>query len=189
MDTLQTQQAPLLTVTRNGQKFGPFSKETLLENVKLGNFTFDDLVWHSQLPTWEPLRYHVTQEDLTRAGIPLGQFQQAAGAKNTLHGRAATAISQTFGFHPTAATLTVLVDLIIFGGTVVSIGLAYPILVFISLLLGVITFMIQQNWYQDNSSDAMIKALIVVALTAIPLPIATALMAYYGITGKLRGQK
>lgn len=189
MDSMQ-QSTQQFMVMKHGQQLGPYPKEMLLENVKIGNFTFDDLIWQPQMQGWEALRYHVSKEELSRVGISVAQMQRlSAGSQNTPHGKAATAFAETFGFHPAAATLIVLVDLIIFGGTLASVGLAWFVLVFVAFFLGLITYLIQTSWYGDENKDALAKGLIALVLTAIPLPIATALMIYFGISGRLRSQK
>ena len=41
-----------ITIARNGQTFGPFSKELLTKYIGEGMFTSDDLAWHDGLPSW-----------------------------------------------------------------------------------------------------------------------------------------
>lgn len=41
-----------ITIARNGETFGPFSKELLTKYIGEGMFVPDDLAWHEGLPTW-----------------------------------------------------------------------------------------------------------------------------------------
>jgi hypothetical protein len=41
-----------ITVARNGQTFGPFTKELLTKYIGEGMFCPDDLAWHDGLPNW-----------------------------------------------------------------------------------------------------------------------------------------
>jgi len=41
-----------ITVARNGQTFGPFTKELLTKYIGEGMFGPDDLAWHEGLPNW-----------------------------------------------------------------------------------------------------------------------------------------
>jgi Zn-dependent protease len=42
-------------ITRNGQKYGPYSLTEAQEHVRSGNLTMSDLAWHEGLPNWIPL--------------------------------------------------------------------------------------------------------------------------------------
>ncbi len=45
-----------ITVTRDGQQYGPFGKQELRNYIAAGNFTADDLCWHDGLDAWVPVR-------------------------------------------------------------------------------------------------------------------------------------
>ena len=68
----------------------------------------------------------------------------------------------------------------LFGGEVASMGGIIPISICVSIVLGVITYMAQVKWYGDDKTSAVMKALILGLLTAIP----TNLPAFiYGLSG------
>lgn len=108
---------------------------------------------------------------------------------NTYHGKMAGGIAQMFGLHPTIAATTILVDLMVFGGTVASVGMGWPVLAMAAAGLGYVTYKGQMNWFGDDAESAKIKAVIIAVLTAIPVPIASALAIFMGITGRFRRGK
>lgn len=108
---------------------------------------------------------------------------------NSYHGKMAGGIAQMFGLHPTIALVTILVDLMVFGGTVVSVGMGWPVLAMAAGGLGYVTYKGQVNWFGDDVESAKIKAVIIAVLTAIPVPLASALAVFMGITGKFRREK
>jgi hypothetical protein len=108
---------------------------------------------------------------------------------NTYHGKMAGGIAQMFGLHPTIAVTTILVDLMVFGGTVMSVGMGWPVLAMAAVGLGYVTYKGQMNWFGDDADSAKIKAVIITVLTAIPVPLASALAVFMGITGRFRRGK
>ena len=108
---------------------------------------------------------------------------------NSYHGKMASGFAQMFGLHPTIAMLTILVDLMVFGGTFVTAGIGWPVLAMAAAGLGYVTYKGQVNWFGDDADSAKIKAVIIAVLTAIPVPIASALAVFMGITGKFRRGK
>jgi hypothetical protein len=80
---------------------------------------------------------------------------------------------QTFGLDVRAAALVILVDNLIFGGTIASMGILYPVAIASGFVLGFITYKIQRHWYGDSHDSALIKGMIVGLLTAIPVPLTT----------------
>jgi len=98
-------------------------------------------------------------------------------------GAAAKGLAQTFGLDIRTAILTVIVDLMLFGGDVVSLGALVPLEFIVGGVLGVIAYKIQKKWYGDDHDSALIKALIVGLLTAIPAPITPIIAIPGGILG------
>ena len=101
----------------------------------------------------------------------------------------ARGFAQTFGLQPAMAFLTVVADTMIFAGDVASAGLVLPVALGAAALLGVIVFLAQRKYYGDDKECALIKALIVALLTAIPSPLPYALFIPAGVVGFFRRKK
>lgn len=93
---------------------------------------------------------------------------------------------KSFGLDPRVAGITVLVDVMAFSGDVVSAGLLYPVELVSAVLLGVMTYRLQKSWYGDDSESALIKALVIALITAIPVPITGLVAGPAGLLGLLR---
>jgi hypothetical protein len=91
--------------------------------------------------------------------------------------------AQTFGLDFRAASLTVLIDLMLVGGDVFSLGLLIPLGVVVAAVHSFIVYKIQTHWYGDDHDSALIKAMIVGLLTAIPVPLAPFIAVPSGIVG------
>ena len=79
----------------------------------------------------------------------------------------------------------------LFGGELATLGAILPISIVSGLILGIIAYMAQRKWYGDDKDSAIIKALILAFLTAIPTPLPAILYVPSGIVGlihKLRGK-
>jgi len=96
--------------------------------------------------------------------------------------------AQTVGLQPAIAVTVFAVDSMVFAGDVASAGLLLPVSIGAAAALGVITFLGQRRWYGDDDEAALIKALIVAVLTAIPAPLPAFLSVPTGIIG-LFGRK
>lgn len=90
---------------------------------------------------------------------------------------------QLFGLEPRIAILMLLVDSMLFGGNVMTLGLLIPVSIAAGAILGFITFRAQMNWYGDDREAALIKGLIVGLLTAIPTPLPPLLYLPSGLIG------
>jgi chromate transport protein ChrA len=88
-----------------------------------------------------------------------------------------------FGLHPRAAILTVLVDLMVFGGDTISLETLVPLGICVAAVLGVIVYRIQRKSYGDDHADALTKALVVGLLTAIPVPLTPLIAIPAGVIG------
>ena len=93
-----------------------------------------------------------------------------------------------FGLHPAVAFLTVAVDLMLNFGTYITWGALWVATIPIGLVVGVIAYMAQKKWYGDDDQSAIIKALIVALLTAIPAPLSPILIPS-GIMGFFNRKK
>ena len=90
---------------------------------------------------------------------------------------------QLFGIHPAIATLTFIVDMMLFGGEVATMGAILPVSIGAGVMLGLISYLAQRRWYGDDKDSAAIKALILGFLTAIPTPLPAILTVPSGIVG------
>jgi hypothetical protein len=117
------------------------------------------------------------------AGQQVAYMPQAIPAAYHPHLAKAHGFGQIFGIHPSIAFLTVVVDLMLFGGEVATAGVLLPIAVGVGGVLGWITYLTQRKWYGDDKSSAMIKALTIGLLTAIPAPLPALLSIPAGLVG------
>jgi hypothetical protein len=99
------------------------------------------------------------------------------------HAARARGFSQMFGVHPAIAFLTLIVDLMLFGGEVATMGAILPVSIAAGGVLGLITYLAQRKWYGDDKDSAAIKGLILGFLTAIPTPLPALLTVSSGIVG------
>jgi hypothetical protein len=81
------------------------------------------------------------------------------------------------------AFLTLIVDMMLFGAEVGTLGASLPISFAAGCVLAVITFLAQRKWYDDDSESAFIKALILGFLTAIPTPLPAVIYVPSGLVG------
>ena len=100
---------------------------------------------------------------------------------------------QMFGLDPRITLLTLVVDAMLFGGTLVTAGAGALLGVPAGIALGFITYKAQRHWYGDDRESAIIKGLIVGLLTAIPTSLPGFLTIPSGIVGLVhlfpRGRK
>jgi hypothetical protein len=90
---------------------------------------------------------------------------------------------QTFGLDVRVALLAVLVDFLVFSGDLISFGALYIVELVAAVVLGYITYKIQRSWYGDGHDSALIKALVIGLLTAIPVPITGVIAGPGGLIG------
>jgi hypothetical protein len=120
--------------------------------------------------------------------VPIQNLQPYPAAPEYLppyahHGAQARGFTQRFGIHPAIASLTLIVDLMLFGGEVATLGAILPVSIGAGFVLGLIAYMGQRKWYGDDRDSAAIKALILGFLTAIPTPLPAILSVPSGIVG------
>lgn len=119
--------------------------------------------------------------------IPYKQAYPAAQWAWHPHLAKARGFGQLFGLHPGIAALAMIVDLMLFGGDVVTAGAILPLSVGCAAVLGFITYKTQRRWYGDDKDAALIKSLILGLLTAIPAPIPAILSIPSGLIGLVHG--
>jgi len=90
---------------------------------------------------------------------------------------------QTFGLDVRVAVLAVVIDFLAFGGNIVSFGVLYVVEIGAAIVLTFITYKIQRAWYGDDHDSALIKALVIGLLTAIPVPITGIVAGPGGLLG------
>ena len=90
---------------------------------------------------------------------------------------------QAFGLDPRVALLTIVVDSMLFGGQLATLGASIVLSVPAGIALGLITYKAQRHWYGDDRESALIKGLIVGLLTAIPTSLPGFLTIPSGIVG------
>ncbi|MGA2887624.1 MAG: hypothetical protein ABSE51_06195 [Terracidiphilus sp.] len=95
----------------------------------------------------------------------------------------ARGFGQVFGLDPRIAFLTIVVDVMLFGGDVATFGVGVLLSALVGIALGVITYKAQKHWYQDDRESAIIKGLIVGLLTAIPTSLPGFLTIPSGLVG------
>jgi hypothetical protein len=91
--------------------------------------------------------------------------------------------AQVFGLDPRIAFLTFVVDIMLFGGELMSLGLLVPMALAVGIVIGFITYRAQIKWYGDDRETALIKGFIVGLLTAIPAPLPALVAIPAGIVG------
>ena len=99
---------------------------------------------------------------------------------------ASRGLAQMFGLDTRAAILAVLVDLMVFAGDTLSVETLLPLGIAVAAALGVIVYKIQRKWYNDDRDSALIKAMIVGLLTAIPVPLTPLIAIPSGIFGMVK---
>jgi hypothetical protein len=90
---------------------------------------------------------------------------------------------QHFGLDPRIVLLTLAVDSMLFGGQLATLGATTLLSIPAGIALGFITYRAQRHWYRDDRESAIIKALIVGLLTAIPTSLPGFLTIPSGIVG------
>jgi zinc-ribbon domain len=119
--------------------------------------------------------------------VPRGPRFQRIPNKNPETVGSIGRFSQLFGLDPRIAFLTLIVDMMLNAGELISMGLLLPVSVAAGVVLGYVVYRAQINWYGDDKESARIKALVLGLLTAIPTPIPEILYIPAGILGLFHG--
>lgn len=100
---------------------------------------------------------------------------------------------QIFGIDPRIAFLAFVVDLMLFGTEIATLGMTLPVLIPLAIAAGVvlgrIAYKVQVRWYGDDHDSAMIKAGIIGLLTAIPVGIPAIVWVPSGLLGLLHNAR
>lgn len=112
------------------------------------------------------------------------QMQPLQG--NSPQHHATNNFAQAWGLHPGIALLTVILDTMLFGGQLATVEAIYPLVLVCAFGLGVVTFLFQKKYYGDDDQGALIKAIIVAGLTAIPTSLPGFITIPAGIVGFFR---
>jgi hypothetical protein len=113
------------------------------------------------------------------AVLPLSPYPALHHRAGLFHG----GFGQVFGLDPRIALLTVVVDAMLFGGQIATLGASLTLSVPAGLVLGAITYKVQRHWYGDDRESALIKGLIVGLLTALPTSLPGLLTIPSGLVG------
>jgi hypothetical protein len=90
---------------------------------------------------------------------------------------------QLWGLHPGIALLALVIDTMLFGGALATLGAILPLSLAVGVALGFITYRAQKRWYGDDDENALIKAAILTVLTVIPTPLPAFLYLSSGALG------
>ena len=110
-------------------------------------------------------------------------FHNSSPGPANSHAIAAKGFGQVFGLDPRIAFLTFVVDLMLNAGEFATMGLVLPVSLVAGIVLGFITYRAQMKWYGDDSESAMIKAVMLGLLTAIPTALPSFLYGTAGLIG------
>lgn len=132
-------------------------------------------------------KYGIDMRDAP-AGAPLGERSQEPFPPNdTSHHAAARSLTQMFSLYPLLAFFIILVDSMASAVDVATLGITMPVLWLISSVFsGVVVFMGQKKWGGDDQESALIKALIVGFLVALPTPFPAFLTVPSAVVGVLQ---
>ena len=103
------------------------------------------------------------------------------------HHAAARGLAQLFALNPLLAIFIILVDAMVSAVDVATLGISAPVLWLIaSIFTGVVVFMGQKKWGGDDQEGALIKALMVSFLVALPTPFPSFLTVPSAIVGTVQ---
>ncbi len=106
-------------------------------------------------PDFSPPRVGVLPPPYTPAGNP--------------HHPAARGLGQALGLHPIPGITTLVVNTMMFGGMIVSMGALLPMALMVAVVLAYLTYRCQRSMYGDDHDAALAKSLAVGLITAIPV--------------------
>src|SRR5882672_3533695 len=84
---------------------------------------------------------------------------------------AAGGLAKFLGLDPRIALIALVLDSMLFGGELVTLGGFIVISVMAGIVFGIITYKAQMSWYGDDHDSSLIKGLMMGLLTAIPTPL------------------
>jgi hypothetical protein len=110
-------------------------------------------------------------------------FHKPSPAPANSHAIATKGFGQVFGIDPRIAFLTFIVDLMLNAEEFATMGLLWPLSLLAGIVLGFIAYRAQMKWYGDDSESAMIKAVMLALLTAIPTALPSVVYGTAGLIG------
>jgi hypothetical protein len=118
--------------------------------------------------------------DATEASGSEPSAQPILSDNHEVRGRS---FDQLWGLHPGVALLALVVNTMLFGGAIATLGAILPLALVIGVAVGFITYRAQKCWYGDDDENALIKATILTVLTIIPTPLPDFLYLSSGVLG------
>jgi hypothetical protein len=118
--------------------------------------------------------------------------ESAASSTSNPNQLANRSFGQLWGLHPAVTGTVFVIDTMLFGAQIATLGTLFPLALAVGAVLGFITYRAQMRWYHDDAQSASIKALVVALVTAIPSPLPAFLYVPAGLLGvvhTLRGKK
>jgi hypothetical protein len=109
---------------------------------------------------------------------PINQSLENSGQLTAHRG-----FGQLFGLHPIPAATTFVANEMLFAGAVFSMGTLALLAPIVAVGLGIITYKSQRRLYNDDHDAALIKALAVGLISAIPVGLPTFLTVPSGVIG------
>jgi hypothetical protein len=100
--------------------------------------------------------------------------------------RSPEGFAQTFGVDFRIALLALVLDVMLFGGELVSFGALVIFSILAGGVFGFVTYKAQRAWYGDDHDNALIKGLVMGLLTAIPTPLPMFLYLPAGVVGAVK---
>jgi hypothetical protein len=125
----------------------------------------------------------IADKEMPMSGPSKPQAIQTAPTAVPVKTTGARGLAAAFGLDPRIAVLTVIVDTMLFGGDAITWGLLIPIGIAVGVILAFIVYKAQRVWCGDDHENALIKALIVGLLTAIPAPLGPLFAIPSGLLG------
>lgn len=99
----------------------------------------------------------------------------------------ARGFAAVFGLHPAIALTAIAADCMVSAVDVATLGISLPVLWLLSsLVIGVLVFLGQKNWMNDDAMSAFIKSLSVSFLFALPTPLPSFLTVPSAIAGAVQ---
>lgn len=176
----------MIFIHKNGQQIGPFDPQALVAKLSQGEFSPHDLAWQEGAADWRPINQILGPQFPSRL-VPLPPPPPySGGAIAPIPAAAARSLTDMFGLDIRAALLTILVDMMVFGGDILSAGVLIPVGIGAGCVLAFIVYKIQSRYFGDDHDTAMIKAAIVGLLTAIPVPLTPLVAIPGGVLGLVK---
>jgi hypothetical protein len=100
---------------------------------------------------------------------------------------AARGFAQLFALNPLLAIFVILLDAMESAVDVATLGISAPVLWLIGgIFTGIVVFMGQKKWGGDDQEEALIKALMVAFLVALPTPFPSLLTVPSAVVGTVQ---